>query len=141
MLNKSLSTERMNGIRRAAYEAQAVLHCIEDPLLPYDPDQDLQYETMCAALETLDENAAIILEWADHNQHVLRMCLERGLSCPIAALESGLLNTKVFPQLRYSELPLYDLGIASAQALLRLLKDPSDISHTLLKPTLATKAK
>ncbi len=139
------TVERMRGIRRAVFESNRTSELILAPdLLKHDPfitlfsneDYDDSLTRIRTALDGLDRNSAVLLDWADHNQYVLRLCIDAGLDIPIAALERGTLSVKAFPNLRYSLLPLKKMGTTAVDLMLQLLKDPANTTHAMLLPEL-----
>lgn len=140
------TVERLRGVRRAVFESGQTVQVLViddplsmDPFLTYSVEPENAsdgVERIVHLLADADPNAAVLLDWADHNQFVLRACERLGLHIPIAGLERGTLSPAAFPNLCYSALPLRDMGVAAANALLRLLKDPTDITHELLVPQL-----
>ncbi len=127
--------EQTRGIRRAVFESGREIELI-DQVDPMFEMQDHAEACLLEAMPALDEQTAILMGYKEHTQYPLKLCLERGLSCPIGSFELGALDSSIFPQLCYSVLPLYEMGVAAAKALMRQLEQPTAILHEVLKPIL-----
>ncbi|MDL2232271.1 LacI family transcriptional regulator [Ruminococcaceae bacterium OttesenSCG-928-L11] len=111
--------------------------------LAFNERDKLQFNDMARAVNEamqsidgeLDEESGVICSWAGMEQFVLPHLINRKDEVKVAVLAQGLFHSAVYPNLYYSHLPNYAAGSECAKMVLDLLKDPEDIRHNFMAPS------